>query len=200
MVPWLVPLIGPTIGFGVELLHSNDHYCFGGSHNNWTNLWYIIPANMFTIVNIIMWFAVLHKVCTVLRSTTEQRISSYPTDIQTRARRNAHHGLIRAAIILIPLFGVHSVIFAIAPTEDENIYLYHFLGFLQECITPITGIIIASVYCFANDDVQQHIKLCVESFFSAAAQNSNKSSFFGRVRQSIASRAQVTRFFIFFKI
>lgn len=205
-LPWLIPIIGPSIGFILELVQSNNTLCAGSSNNNFVEFGYIIPANLFTIINIIMWFAVLQKVYAVLRSNRRQTKQRRPatsetsnidfesrnqgqgSDLLARSSRSKflksgrhqgthsmnpdtdiekrNHGLVRAAIILMPLFGVHSIIFTVIPTIQENPYLYHLLSFLQECITPMTGIMIACVYCFANDEVQHYIKMTIVSIIS----------------------------------
>lgn len=84
-LPWVVPIIGPAIGLIIEFVQCQICYPSNktmGIQKNYTicdesiqsiNYYYYIPANLFTIINIIMWFAVLRKVYIVLRSTRRQR-------------------------------------------------------------------------------------------------------------------------------
>ncbi|KAI6072558.1 Vasoactive intestinal polypeptide receptor 1 [Aix galericulata] len=74
--------------------------------------------------------------------------------VTTRLQYDNHGRLTKSTLLLIPLFGVHYVVFALFPEHigvDARLYFELVLGSYQ-------GFLVALLYCFLNGEVQAEIK------------------------------------------
>ncbi|XP_015211539.2 glucagon-like peptide 2 receptor isoform X2 [Lepisosteus oculatus] len=64
--------------------------------------------------------------------------------------------LARATLVLIPLMGIHEIVFAFMP--DEQIKGRYTRSFIQLTLTSFQGFLVAVLYCFANREVKTELK------------------------------------------
>ncbi|CAH1958899.1 unnamed protein product [Acanthoscelides obtectus] len=62
----------------------------------------------------------------------------------------------RAALILIPLFGLQFILLPMIPEQHHP--LYHFYIWLCVVIVPFQGLCCACLFCFANQDVHSAVR------------------------------------------
>nr|XP_060485428.1 vasoactive intestinal polypeptide receptor 2 [Panthera onca] len=81
-----------------------------------------------------------------LRARAGTGLSSRPS---LRCRR-----LTKSTLLLIPLFGVHYMVFAVFPIGISSKYQILF----ELCIGSFQGLVVAVLYCFLNSEVQSELK------------------------------------------
>jgi len=121
----------------------NDVYCWTVDGD--TNYMYIIDGpRIFTLaVNFLLMADIVRVLCTKLRSVNTVKSN------QTRR-------MIRATILLIPLFGVQFLVTLVRPQTDdcdmEQVYYYVFYT-----MDGLQGALVALLYCYLNKEV--HVQL-----------------------------------------
>jgi len=121
----------------------NDVYCWTVDGD--TNYMYIIDGpRIFTLaVNFLLMADIVRVLCTKLRSVNTVKSN------QTRR-------MIRATILLIPLFGVQFLVTLVRPKTDdcdmEQVYYYIFYT-----MDGLQGALVALLYCYLNREV--HVQL-----------------------------------------
>ncbi|KAL4222347.1 Parathyroid hormone/parathyroid hormone-related peptide receptor [Mactra antiquata] len=104
------------------------------------------PIVISIVINFIFFINILRALFTKLHKPST-----------SSARRNRYRRLAKATLILIPLFGVHYIVFIWAPDkvspEAEVIKLYFEMFF-----NSFQGFFVAVLFCFFNQEVQMEIK------------------------------------------
>uniref|UniRef100_A0A8C5EFF3 G-protein coupled receptors family 2 profile 2 domain-containing protein n=1 Tax=Gouania willdenowi TaxID=441366 RepID=A0A8C5EFF3_GOUWI len=132
VVPWMV----------MKMLKENKD-CWAVNEN--MSYWWIIrfPV-LFTslVVNFIIFVKILRVIFTKLRAETRIRtlISNFGK-------------LAKATLTLIPLFGIHEVIFIFATDEQTTGTLRYIKVFFSLFISSFQGFLVAILYCYANKEV-----------------------------------------------
>ncbi|ELK37999.1 Vasoactive intestinal polypeptide receptor 2 [Myotis davidii] len=62
--------------------------------------------------------------------------------------------LAKSTLLLIPLFGIHYMVFAVLPTGTSSRYRLLF----ELCVGSFQGLVVAVLYCFLNSDVQSELR------------------------------------------
>ncbi|CAL8379558.1 unnamed protein product [Gadus morhua 'NCC'] len=70
--------------------------------------------------------------------------------------------LAKATLTLIPLFGVHEVIFVFATDEQTTGLLRHVKVFFTLFLNSFQGFLVSVLYCYTNKEVRSELrrKLC----------------------------------------
>uniref|UniRef100_A0A8D3C4H3 Glucagon receptor-like n=1 Tax=Scophthalmus maximus TaxID=52904 RepID=A0A8D3C4H3_SCOMX len=130
VVPWVV----------MKLLKENKE-CWALNEN--MNYWWIIrfPILFASLINFLIFIKILKVILSKLRASNQ---TEYP-DYKLR--------LAKATLTLIPLFGVHEVIFIFATDEQTTGVLRYTKVFFTLFLNSFQGFLVAVLYCYANKEV-----------------------------------------------
>uniref|UniRef100_A0A8C2XPS8 Glucagon receptor n=1 Tax=Cyclopterus lumpus TaxID=8103 RepID=A0A8C2XPS8_CYCLU len=130
VVPWVV----------MKQLKENKE-CWAVNEN--MNYWWIIrfPILLVSLINFLIFMKILKVILSKLRASNQ---SGYP-DYKLR--------LAKATLTLIPLFGVHEIIFIFATDEQTTGVLRYVKVFFTLFLNSFQGFLVAVLYCYANKEV-----------------------------------------------
>uniref|UniRef100_A0AAY5EFP1 G-protein coupled receptors family 2 profile 2 domain-containing protein n=1 Tax=Electrophorus electricus TaxID=8005 RepID=A0AAY5EFP1_ELEEL len=113
--------------------------------NSW--IWWIIRAPITLAVLVV--FCIFLRIIKLLLSKLKADQLKF-TDYR--------YSLARATLVLIPLLGIHEVVFMIITDETvEGSHLY-VRNFINLTLSSFQGFLVAVLYCFANGEVQAELK------------------------------------------
>ncbi|XP_036384956.1 glucagon-like peptide 2 receptor [Megalops cyprinoides] len=133
VVPWTV----------TKTLYENQGCWF----NNSTWIWWIIRGPITLSVAIV--FYIFIKIMTLLLSKLKADQMKF-TDYR--------YSLARATLVLIPLLGIHEVVFTFIFDEYVDGRTRYVRNFINLTISSFQGLFVAILYCFANGEVQAELK------------------------------------------
>ncbi|NWI00436.1 VIPR1 protein, partial [Tichodroma muraria] len=141
LIGWGVPTV--TVGVWVlTRLRYDDHGCW----DDYSSLyWWVIkaPILLAIFVNFLIFLNVTRMLAQKIRCP----------DL-SKTHKQQYMRLTKSTLLLIPLFGVHYVVFALFPEHvgvDARLYFELVLGSYQ-------GFLVALLYCFLNGEVQAEIR------------------------------------------
>ncbi|XP_049615400.1 glucagon receptor isoform X1 [Syngnathus scovelli] len=135
VVPWVV----------MKILKENKE-CWAVNEN--MNYWWIIrsPILFASLINFLIFVKILKVILSKLRANNQSDYYSYK-------RR-----LAKATLTLIPLFGIHEVIFIFVTDEQTAGVLRYFKVFFSLFLNSFQGFLVAVLYCYANKEVREELK------------------------------------------
>ncbi|XP_028821410.1 glucagon-like peptide 2 receptor [Denticeps clupeoides] len=133
VVPWLV----------AKTLYENED-CWS---NSTRLIWWIIRGPITLAVLII--FYIFLKILKLLLSKLKADQVKF-TDYR--------YSLARATLVLIPLLGIHEVVFALIMDEYVEGRHRYVRNFIHLTLSSFQGFLVAVLYCFANGEVQGELK------------------------------------------
>ncbi|XP_028264571.1 glucagon receptor-like [Parambassis ranga] len=141
VVPWVV----------VKILKENKE-CWAANEN--MNYWWIIrfPVVFASLINFLIFMKILKVIFSKLRANNQSRHPDYKLR------------LAKATLTLIPLFGIHEVIFIFATDEQMTGILRYIKVFFSLFISSFQGFLVAVIYCYANKEVQTELKRKLRSW------------------------------------
>uniref|UniRef100_A0A8C9Y6C5 Glucagon-like peptide 2 receptor n=1 Tax=Sander lucioperca TaxID=283035 RepID=A0A8C9Y6C5_SANLU len=144
LLGWGTPILFVTPWTVVKILYENTE-CWS-IVNKW--LWWIIRGPITLSVLII--FFIFIKILMLLLSKLKADQVKF-TDYRYRY-------LARATLVLIPLLGIHEVVFTVLIDECVEGNSRYARNFINLTLSSFQGFLVAVLYCFANGEVQAELK------------------------------------------
>ncbi|XP_054582288.1 vasoactive intestinal polypeptide receptor 2 isoform X2 [Eptesicus fuscus] len=142
LIGWGIPA-GCTAAWAVARLCLEDTGCW--DTNEHSGPWWVIrtPILISILVNFILFVSILRILLQKLTSP-DARGSEQPQ----------YRRLTKSTLLLIPLFGIHYMVFAVLPTGTSS----RFQLLFELCAGSFQGLVVAVLYCFLNSDVQNELR------------------------------------------
>uniref|UniRef100_A0A8D0ECL8 Glucagon like peptide 2 receptor n=1 Tax=Salvator merianae TaxID=96440 RepID=A0A8D0ECL8_SALMN len=143
------------IGWGVPVLfvacwgitkYKLEHDVCWAIHWNMA-LWWIIRGPI--IFSIFVNFCIFLKILKLLLSKLKAQQTSF---------RDYKFRLARSTLVLIPLLGIHEVVFNIITDEQVQGRTRQIKLFVQLTLSSFQGFVVALLYCFANGEVKTELR------------------------------------------
>ncbi|XP_046888639.1 glucagon receptor-like [Hypomesus transpacificus] len=142
---WGTPLLFVIPWMLAKLLKENNE-CWAVNEN--MNYWWIIrfPILFASLINFMIFMKIVKVILSKLRASNQ---NGYP-DYKFR--------LAKATLTLIPLFGIHEVIFIFATDEQTNDTLRYIKVFFTLFLNSFQGFLVAVLYCYSNKEVKTELQ------------------------------------------
>ncbi|XP_061911894.1 glucagon receptor-like [Entelurus aequoreus] len=142
---WGTPLLF-VIPWAVMKLLKENKECWAVNEN--MNYWWIIrsPILFATLINFLIFVKILKVILSKLRANNQSKYPGYKLR------------LAKATLTLIPLFGIHEVIFIFATDEQTSGVLRYFKIFFTLFLNSFQGFLVAVLYCYSNKEVRTELK------------------------------------------
>lgn len=136
VIPWAVV---KSLFENIQCWTSNDNMGF----------WWIprFPVFLAILINFVIFIRILHILMAKLRAHQMRY-----TDYKFR--------LAKSTLTLIPLLGVHEVVFAFVTDEHAQGTLRFAKLFFDLFLSSFQGLLVAVLYCFLNKEVQAELRRC----------------------------------------
>ncbi|XP_069761441.1 glucagon-like peptide 1 receptor isoform X2 [Narcine bancroftii] len=144
LIGWGVPLVFVVPWVTVKYFLENSG-CW--RQNRSMSFWWIVRSPLLLVITIN--FAIFIRIMTLLISKMK---SHHLHDASWRNR------LTKSTLILIPLLGVHEILFAFVTDENATGTLRYIKLFVELFFGSIQGLLVAGLYCFINGEVQHELR------------------------------------------
>lgn len=141
---WGTPVVFVVPWMAAKYLKENAE-CWALNEN--MAYWWIIriPILLASLINLVIFTRILKVILAKLRANQK----GY-ADYKLR--------LAKATLTLIPLFGIHEVVFIFATDEQTTGILRYIKVFVTLFLNSFQGLMVAVLYCFANKEVKSEMK------------------------------------------
>lgn len=143
LLGWGTPVLFVTPWTVVKLLYENTG-CWA-IVNRW--FWWIIRGPI--TLSVLVIFFIFIKILMLLLSKLKADQVKF-TDYR--------YSLARATLVLIPLLGIHEVVFTVLVDECVQGSSRYARNFVNLTLSSFQGLLVAVLYCFANGEVQAELK------------------------------------------
>ncbi|KAF7655039.1 hypothetical protein LDENG_00061770 [Lucifuga dentata] len=143
LLGWGTPLLFVAPWTVVKILYENKG-CWA-IVNRW--FWWIIrgPITLSVLIIFIIFIKILMLLLSKLKAD-EVKFTDY------------RYSLARATLVLIPLLGIHEVVFTVLIDECMEGNSRYARNFINLTLSSFQGFLVAVLYCFANGEVQAELK------------------------------------------
>ncbi|XP_042293557.1 glucagon receptor-like [Sceloporus undulatus] len=141
---WGTPVAFVVPWMAAKYLKENTE-CWGANEN--MAYWWIIriPILLASVINLLIFMQILKVIVAKLRANQKHYV-----DYKLR--------LAKATLTLVPLFGIHEVVFIFATDEQTTGILRYIKVFFTLFLNSFQGFLVAVLYCFANKEVKSEMK------------------------------------------
>ncbi|KAM9816993.1 glucagon-like peptide 2 receptor [Neosynchiropus ocellatus] len=143
LLGWGTPVLFVTPWTVVKITYENTE-CWS-IVNRW--FWWIIRGPI--TVSVLIIFFIFIKILMLLLSKLKADQVKF-TDYR--------YSLARATLVLIPLLGIHEVVFTVLIDECVEGHSRYARNFINLTLSSFQGFLVAVLYCFANGEVQAEVK------------------------------------------
>ncbi|XP_066573358.1 parathyroid hormone/parathyroid hormone-related peptide receptor [Amia ocellicauda] len=146
LIGWGVPAVFVTVWASVRATLA-DTECWDLSAGNFK--WIVqVPVLAAIVVNFVLFLNIIRVLATKLRETNAGRCDT----------RQQYRKLLKSTLVLMPLFGVHYIVFMAMPYTEVSGIPWQIQMHYEMLFNSIQGFFVAIIYCFCNGEVQAEIK------------------------------------------
>ncbi|XP_072105772.1 parathyroid hormone/parathyroid hormone-related peptide receptor-like [Mobula birostris] len=146
LIGWGVPAVVVAVWGSTRALLA-DTQCWDLSAGNvkWI---YQVPILAAVVVNFFLFINIVRVLASKLWETNTGKLNP----------RQQYRKLLKSTLVLMPLFGVHYVVFMAIPYTDVSGILWQIQMHYEMLFNSSQGFFVAFIYCFCNGEVQAEIK------------------------------------------
>ncbi|XP_047670603.1 parathyroid hormone/parathyroid hormone-related peptide receptor-like [Tachysurus fulvidraco] len=146
VIGWGVPAMFVAVWASVRATLA-DTECWDLSAGNMK--WIVqIPILTAIAINFLLFLNIIRVLATKLRESNAGRCDS----------RQQYRKLLKSTLVLMPLFGVHYIVFMAMPYTEVSGVPWQIQMHCEMLINSFQGFFVAIIYCFCNGEVQAEIK------------------------------------------
>ncbi|XP_006914931.1 parathyroid hormone/parathyroid hormone-related peptide receptor [Pteropus alecto] len=143
---WGLPAIFVAVWVSVRATLANTG-CWDLSSGN--KKWIIqVPILASIVLNFVLFINIIRVLATKLRETNAGRCDT----------RQQYRKLLKSTLVLMPLFGVHYIVFMATPYTEVSGTLWQVQMHYEMLFNSFQGFFVAIIYCFCNGEVQAEVK------------------------------------------
>ncbi|XP_014836409.1 PREDICTED: parathyroid hormone/parathyroid hormone-related peptide receptor isoform X1 [Poecilia mexicana] len=146
LIGWGVPAVIVAIWATVRATLA-DTECWDLSAGNLKWI-YQVPILVAVVINFILFLNIIRVLATKLLETNAGRCDT----------RQQYRKLLKSTLVLMPLFGVHYIIFHAMPYTEVSGIPWLIQMHYEMLFNSFQGFLVAIIYCFCNGEVQAEIK------------------------------------------
>lgn len=143
LVGWAFPLLF-VVPWGIARAQLENTGCWGTNGNK--KIWWIIRGPMLLCVAVN--FFIFLKILKLLISKLKAHQMCF---------RDYKYRLAKSTLVLIPLLGVHEIIFSFITDDQVQGFSKRIRLFIQLTLSSFHGLLVALQYCFANGEVKAEL-------------------------------------------
>ncbi|NXB83169.1 PTH1R protein, partial [Vidua chalybeata] len=146
IIGWGLPAVFVSIWASVRASLA-DTQCWDLSAGNMKWI-YQVPILASVVVNFFLFLNIVRVLASKLWETTTGKLDP----------RQQYRQLLKSTLVLMPLFGVHYVVFMAMPYTEVSGLLWQIQMHYEMLFNSSQGFFVAFIYCFCNGEVQAEIK------------------------------------------
>ncbi|XP_034144540.1 parathyroid hormone/parathyroid hormone-related peptide receptor isoform X1 [Esox lucius] len=146
LIGWGVPAMFVT-AWAIVRATLADTECWDLSAGNLKWI-YQVPILTAILVNFMLFLNIIRVLATKLRETNAGRCDT----------RQQYRKLLKSTLVLMPLFGVHYIVFMAMPYTEVTGVPWQIQMHYEMLFNSFQGFFVAIIYCFCNGEVQAEIK------------------------------------------
>nr|XP_031362919.1 parathyroid hormone/parathyroid hormone-related peptide receptor [Lonchura striata domestica] len=146
IIGWGLPAVFVSIWASVRASLA-DTQCWDLSAGNMKWI-YQVPILAAVVVNFFLFLNIIRVLASKLWETTTGKLDP----------RQQYRQLLKSTLVLMPLFGVHYVVFMAMPYTEVSGLLWQIQMHYEMLFNSSQGFFVAFIYCFCNGEVQAEIK------------------------------------------
>ncbi|NXT16177.1 PTH1R protein, partial [Prunella fulvescens] len=146
IIGWGLPAVFVSIWASVRASLA-DTQCWDLSAGNMKWI-YQVPILAAVVVNFFLFLNIVRVLASKLWETTTGKLDP----------RQQYRQLLKSTLVLMPLFGVHYVVFMAMPYTEVSGLLWQVQMHYEMLFNSSQGFFVAFIYCFCNGEVQAEIK------------------------------------------
>ncbi|NXI02726.1 PTH1R protein, partial [Pachycephala philippinensis] len=146
IIGWGLPAVFVSVWASVRASLA-DTQCWDLSAGNMKWI-YQVPILAAVVVNFFLFLNIVRVLASKLWETTTGKLDP----------RQQYRQLLKSTLVLMPLFGVHYVVFMAMPYTEVSGLLWQIQMHYEMLFNSSQGFFVAFIYCFCNGEVQAEIK------------------------------------------
>ncbi|XP_031990266.1 parathyroid hormone/parathyroid hormone-related peptide receptor-like [Corvus cornix cornix] len=146
IIGWGLPAVFVSVWASVRASLA-DTQCWDLSAGNMKWI-YQVPILAAVVVNFFLFLNIVRVLASKLWETTTGKLDP----------RQQYRKLLKSTLVLMPLFGVHYVVFMAMPYTEVSGLLWQIQMHYEMLFNSSQGFFVAFIYCFCNGEVQAEIK------------------------------------------